>query len=266
MEIYQNWGQCILHRISSFCLVTQLCPTLCDLWTAARQISLSFTISQSLLKLMSIESVIPSNPISSSVTLFSFCPQSFPASGSFSLSQFIASGGQSIGASASASVHPMNIQDWFPLGWTGLNSLLSTGLSRAFSNTTIPKHQFFRSQPSLWSNSHIHTWLLEKPKLWLYGPLSAKLSLLFDTLSGFVIAFLPRSKHLLISWLQSPSAVILEPKKIVFHCSHCFPIYIPWSGGTRCHDLSFWMLSFKLFHSPLSPSSRGSLVPLYFLP
>ena len=204
--------------------------------------------------------------ISSSVIPFSFCFLSFPASGFFSVSWLFKSGGQSIGASASASVHPMNIQDWFPLGWTGLNSLLSTGLSRAFSNTTIPEHQFFRFQPSLWSNSHIHTWLLEKPKLWLYGPLSAKLSLLFDTLSGFVIAFLPRSKHLLISWLQSLSAVILEPKKIVFHCSHCFPIYIPWSGGTRCHDLSFWMLSFKLFHSPLSPSSRGSLVPLYFLP
>ena len=76
--------------------------------------------------------------------------------------QFFPSGGQSIEVSASASVLPMNIQDWFPLGWTGLISLLSKGLSRVFSNTTVQKHQFFSSQPSLWSNSHIHRWLLEK--------------------------------------------------------------------------------------------------------
>ena len=100
--------------------------------------------------------------ISSSVIPFSSCPQSFPASGSFQMSSFFASGGQSIGASASASVLPMNIQDWFPLGWTGWISLQSKGLSRVFSNTTVQKHQFFRAQPSLWSNSHIHTWLLEK--------------------------------------------------------------------------------------------------------
>ena len=101
-------------------------------------------------------------PISSSVIPFSSCPQSFPASGSFPMSQFFASGGQSIGVSASASVLPMNIQGWFPLGWTGL-ILQSKGLSRVFSNTTIQKHQFFSAQPSLWSNSHTHMWLLEKP-------------------------------------------------------------------------------------------------------
>ena len=101
--------------------------------------------------------------ISSSVTPFSSCLQSFSASGYFPMSQFFTSGGQSIGVSALASVLPMNIQDWFPLGLTGLISLLSKGLSKIFSNTTIQKHQFFSSQPSLWSNSHIHTWLLEKP-------------------------------------------------------------------------------------------------------
>ena len=101
--------------------------------------------------------------ISSSVIPFSFCLQSFPASGSFPMIQFFASVGQSIGASASASVLPMNIQDWFPLGWTGLISLQSKGLWRVFSNTTVQKHQFFGAQLSLWSNSHIHTWLLEKP-------------------------------------------------------------------------------------------------------
>ena len=106
--------------------------------------------------------------VSFSVILFSSCPQSFPASGSFPLSRLFSSGDQSIGASAS--VLPVNIQGWFPLGWTGLISLLSKGLSTIFSST-IQKHQFFGVQPSLWSNSYIHTWLLEKPQLWLYGPL-----------------------------------------------------------------------------------------------
>ena len=98
--------------------------------------------------------------ISSSVVPFFSCPQSFPASKSFPVSQLFAWGGQSIVASALASVPPMNIQDWFPLGWTGLISLLSKGLSRVFSSTTIQMHQFFSTQSSLWSNSHIHTWLL----------------------------------------------------------------------------------------------------------
>ena len=81
----------------------------------------------------------------------------------FPTSQFFTSGGQSIGASASASVLPMYIQDWFPLGWTGLISLQPKGLSRIFSNMIVQKHQFFGTQLSLWFNSHIHTWLLEKP-------------------------------------------------------------------------------------------------------
>ena len=101
--------------------------------------------------------------ISSSVIPFSSCLQSFPASGSFQISQLFASGGQSIGVSASASVLPMNIQDLFPIGWTGLVSLQSRGLSRVFSNTTVQKHQFLGAQLSLYSNSHIHIWLLEKP-------------------------------------------------------------------------------------------------------
>ena len=101
--------------------------------------------------------------ISSSLFPFSSHLQSFPASGSFPVSQFFTSGGQSIGASASASVLPMNIQDWFPLGWTGLIFSQSKELSRDFSNTTVQKHQFFGAQLSLWSNSHIRTWLLEKP-------------------------------------------------------------------------------------------------------
>ena len=101
--------------------------------------------------------------ISSSVVPFSSCPQSLPASGSFPMSQLFALGGQCIGVSASASVLPMNTQDWSPLGWTGWISLQSKGLSRVFSNTTVQKHQFFGAQLSLSSNSHIHTWLLERP-------------------------------------------------------------------------------------------------------
>ena len=95
--------------------------------------------------------------ISSSVVPFSYRLQSFPASGSFQMSQLFASGDQSTGASASASVLPVNIQDWFPLGLTGLISLQARGLSRVFSNTTVQKHQFFGTQPSFWSNSHIHS-------------------------------------------------------------------------------------------------------------
>ena len=101
--------------------------------------------------------------ISSSDIPFSCCLKSFLASGSFPKSQFFTLGGQNIGVSALTSVLPMNIQEWFPLGLTGLISLLSKGLSRVFFNTTVPKHQYFSAQLSLWSNSHIHTWLLEKP-------------------------------------------------------------------------------------------------------
>ena len=128
--------------------------------SAAHQASLSITNSQSLLKLMSIESVMPSNHLILCRPLL-FLPSIFPSIGAFQMSQFFASSGQSIGVSASASVLPMNIH-WFPLGRTGLISLRSTGLSRVFSNTTVQKHQFFGDQPSSQSNSHIHTWSLEK--------------------------------------------------------------------------------------------------------
>ena len=101
--------------------------------------------------------------ISSSVVLFSSCPQSFLASQSFPMSQLLAWGAQIIGVSASTSVLPMNTQDWSPLGWTGWISLQSKGLSGVFSNTAVQKHQFFGTQLSSQSNSHIHTWPLEKP-------------------------------------------------------------------------------------------------------
>ena len=118
------------------------------------------TISWRLLKLTSVELVMPFNHLII-CSPFSFCLQSFPASGSFPLSQLFASNGQSIGPLAS--VLPVNIQGWFPLELTGLISLQSTGLSRVFSNTTVQKHQFFGAQPSSQSNSHIHTWPQEKP-------------------------------------------------------------------------------------------------------
>ena len=101
--------------------------------------------------------------ISSSVVPFSSCLQYFPASGSFQISQFFSSSGQSIGVSASTLVLPMNTKGWLPLGFTGLISLHSKGLSRVFSSTPVWKHQIFSVQPCLWSSSHIHTWLLEKP-------------------------------------------------------------------------------------------------------
>ena len=101
--------------------------------------------------------------ISTSVIPFSSCLQSLPVSGSFPMSQFFTSVGRRIGVSASASDLPMYIQDWFPLGWTGWISWLSKGLSRVFSNTRVQKHQFFGAQLSLYSITHIHTWLLEKP-------------------------------------------------------------------------------------------------------
>ena len=112
--------------------------------------------------------------ISSSVVHFSSHPQSFPASGSFHMSQFFISGDQSIEVSASASVLPMNTQDWSPIGWTGWICFQFKELSRVFSSTTVQTHQFSSSQLSLDSNSHIHTWLLEKPQLWIDRHLLAK--------------------------------------------------------------------------------------------
>ena len=140
--------------------------------------------------------------ISCSVIPFSSCLQSFPTSESFPMSWPYTSGGQSIRASASVLVLPMNIQDWFHLGLTGLIPLLSKGLSRVFSSTKVRKQQFFSTQPSLWSNSHIHKWLLEKLALNTWTFVDKLMSLLFlCCLSSLVIAFLTRRKHLSISWL-----------------------------------------------------------------
>ena len=176
-------------------------------WTAARQASLSITSSWSLLKVMSIESVMPSNHLILCHSLL-LPPSIFP-----SITVFSTSCGQSIGVSASASILPMNIQDWSPLGWTGWISLQSKGLSRVFSNTTVQNHQFFSTQLSLESNSHIHTTTGKTIALTRWTFVGKVMSLLFNILSRLVIAFLPRNNRLLILWLQSPSAVILEPPK-----------------------------------------------------
>ena len=151
--------------------------------------------------------------ISSSVTPFSSCLQSLPASGYFPMNWLFTSGGQSIGASDPSSVLPMNSQSWFPLGLTGLIYMLSKGLSTVFSSTMVRKHQLVGAHPSLWSNSHICTWLLENPTLIIQTFVSKVLSPVFNMLPRFVIAFHSISKCLLISWLQSPSTVILKPRK-----------------------------------------------------
>ena len=147
------------HQFSS---VTQSCPTLCDPmdWNMP-----GFPVHHQLLELaqthVSSQGCHPT--ISSSVVPFSSWLQSFPASGSFPMSQFFTSVGQSTGVSTLASFLPKNTQDWSPLAWTGWISLQSKGLLGVLSNTTVQKHQFFGAQLSLWSNTHIRMWLLEKP-------------------------------------------------------------------------------------------------------
>jgi len=194
-----------------------------------------------------------------------FCLQSFPASGSFPVSHLFASFCQSIGASASAPVLPMSNQGWFPLGLTGLISLLSKGLSKVFSSIPIKKHQFFDAQPILWSDPHIYTGKTIVLTIWTF--VGKVISQLLNTLSRFVTAILPRSKCLLISWLQSLLAVILEPKNIKSVTVSIFSLYatewcdqMTWFCFFEC-----WILS-QLFHSLLSPSSRGSLIPFHLLP
>ena len=144
--------------------------------------------------------------ISSSVAPFSSCPQSFPASGSFPTSQLFASGDQSPGASTSASILPMNIQGWFPLGLTGLISLLFKGLSRVFSSTIVWKASILQCLAFFMVQlSHPYTTIGKTIALTRWTFVGKVMSLFFNMLSRFVIAFLPRSKHLLISWLKSLS-------------------------------------------------------------
>ena len=185
------------------------------------------------------DTIQPFHPLSS------HSPPAFNLSQHQGLFQWVSSSHQvqSIGVSTSVSVLSKNSQNWFPLGLTGM-ILLSERFSAILSNTTVQKHQFFNTHLSLWSNSQIHTRLLVKAYLWLDGHLLVKKCLLFNMLSRFVIAFLPRSKWLLISWLQSPSAVILEPKKIKYVTVSIVSQLFAMKNGTRCHDLHFLKAEF----------------------
>ena len=208
--------------------------------------------------------------ISFFVNPFSSCPQSFPASGSFPVSWIFSSGGQSIGTSALASVLPMNIQGWVPLRLTGLISLQSKGVymlycpalqfkSINFSTLSLFYGATLTSVCDCWKNySFDYMDLCWQSDIFMF----------FSMLSRFVITFLTKSMCLWISWLQSPCAVILEPKKIK-------SVTISVVSPSICHEVmrldamifAFWMLSFKLaFSSPLSRLARGSLVLLHFLP
>ena len=172
-------------------------------WTAARQASLSITNSQSLLKLMPVELVMPSNHVILCCPLL-LLPSILPSIKVFPVSQFFTSGDHSSKASILRHSAFFIVQLSHPYMTPGQTIALTR---RTFVGKVM-------------------------------------MSPLFKVLSRLIIAFLPRSKHLLISWLQSPLAVILEPKKIVCHYFHCFPIYLPWSDGTRYHDLSFLNVEF----------------------
>ena len=200
--------------------------------------------------------------ISSSVVPFSSCPQSFPASGAFQMSHLFTSGGQSIRVSASTSVFPRKTQDWSSLGWTGWISLQSKRLSSLLQHhsskaSVLQCSAFFIVQL-------LHPYMTTGKTIVLTRRtfIGKVMYLLFNMLSRLVITFLPRSKHLLISWLQSPSAVILEPPKIK-SATLSPSIFYEVMGPDAM--ILVRVLS-QLFHSPLWLSSRGSLVLLHFLP
>ena len=195
--------------------------------------SLSMTNSQSLLQLLSIESVMPSNHFTLCPPLL-LLPSIFPSIRVFSNESAFRIRWPSTGVSASTSVLPMNTQDWSPLGWTGWISLLSKGLSRIFSNSSkassLQRSAFFTVQLSHPYMTTGKTIVLTRQTF-----VDKAMPLLFNMLSRLVIAFLPRSKCLFISWLQSPSVVNLEPKKIVSHCFHCSPSIIYEEMGIPAH-------------------------------
>ena len=174
--LHQKSKQLFIVKWSIFCSMryyfssvrSQSCLTLCDPMDCSTP---GLPLPHQLLELTQTHAHWVGDAIQPSHFLSSPSPSTFnlPSIRVFSNESILPSGGQSIGVSASASVFPMNFQDWFPLGWTGKIFLQTMVLSRFFSNTTVQKHQFFGAQISLWSNSHIHTRLLEKPQLWLEG-------------------------------------------------------------------------------------------------
>ena len=228
--------------IVQFSLVAQSCLILCNPMDCSTQgLPVSFTNSQSLLgSLMSIQSVMPAEHLIL-CRLLLLLPSIFPSIRVFSMSQFFTWGGQSIGASASASSHSNKYSglisfriDWFDL--LAVQGTFRSLLQHHSSKASILRHSaFFTVQLS-----HPYMTTGKTTALTIQTVVGKVMSLLINMLSRFVIAFLPKSKHLLISWLQSPSAMILEPQENKdSHCFHCFPIYLPWSDGTGCCDLSF---------------------------
>ena len=225
------------------CSVTKLCLILCDPMYCSVLASLSFTISWSLLRLVPFESMMLSNHLILCCPLL--LPSVFPSIRVFSSEAAFRirwpkywSFSSSISPSSEYSGLISFRIDWFDLFtvWGTLKNLLH------YYNR---KYQFFGAQPSLWSMSHIRMWLLEKNialAVWTF--VGKVMSLLFNVLSRFIMAHLPRNKHLLISWLQSLSTTSLEPKKIKWQCFHFFSFYLPWSDGTRCHDLCFLNVEF----------------------
>ena len=205
-------------------------------WTAVCQASLFITNSQSLLKLISIESVMPSNHLILCRPLL-LLPLIFPNIRVFSNEWVLwARYPKYWRVSALVSVLPVNIQDWFPLGWTGWISLQSKGLKSLLQHHSSKASILWCSAFFMVRLSHPFMTIGKTKALIKWTFVGKVMSLLFNMLSRLVITFLPRSKRLLISWLQSPSTMILEPSKLVCHCFH---IYLPWNDETRCHDLSF---------------------------
>ena len=225
------FSSCFVFVVWSLSHVSQLVTP----WTVALQVPLSSTISLSLLKFMAIELVMLSNHL---ILCHLLLLLSFPVSGSFPVSQFFASGSQNIGASTS--VIPMNIQGWFPLGWIDLISLQYKGLSNSKASV------LFCSTFFMIHFSHLYMTTGKTIALSVRTFVSKVMSLLFNVLSRFVIAILPRSKCLLISWLLSPSAVVLQPRKIKSVTASTFSTSI-WHEvmGLNAMILVFWMLSFK---------------------
>ena len=245
--------------------VAKLCPTLCDLMDYSTS---GFPALHYLLELAQthvhwiVDAIQPCHPLSplifSTIGVFSnelALHIWWPKCLSFSFS---------ISSSTEYSGLISFRIDWF-------NLLEVQGTLESLLQHAVWKYQFFSTQPSLWSNFHICTWLLEKPQLWLYEPLQV------NWCFCFLIFFLGIWEHnfsskeqVSFNFMTSHQLQLFQPKKIFCHCFRCFPIYLPWSDGTGCHDLlflnvEFWVLS-QLFHSPLSPSARGALVPLCFLP
>ena len=219
-------------------------PLFATPWTATHQASLSMNNSRSLPTLMSIESVMLYNHLNL-CCFHRFLPSIFPNIRVFSNESGHHIRWPNIGVSSSTSVLPMNIQEWFLSGWTDWISLQSKGLSRVFTNITVQKHRFFNTQLFIVQLSHPYMAIEKTIALTRWTFVDKIMSLLFNMLSSMVITFLPRNKCLNFMAAINICSDFGAWKNKVSHCFPCFAIYLPWSNGTGCHNLSFLMLSFK---------------------